>query len=118
MRLQCGQRIGATRSANRRTMMARRTAGRLGDGGGPGTRRGIFPRPRPALPGEAEVLQVSEGHAGHQRVPVQAGPGPALEVAEPELLLELLVGLLAGPAEIAAARRIAEAAKDVSPPDT
>jgi hypothetical protein len=44
--------------ANSRAMMARRTAGRLGDGGGPGTRRGIFPRPRRALPGEAEVLQV------------------------------------------------------------
>ena len=29
-------------------MMARRTAGRLGDGGGPGTRRGIFPRRRAA----------------------------------------------------------------------
>ena len=72
-------------------MMARRTAGRLGDGGGPGTWRGIFPRPRRALPGEAQVLQVREGHAGHQGVPVQAGPGPALEVAETEFLLQLLV---------------------------
>ncbi len=76
-------------------MMARRTAGRLGDGGGPGTRRGIFPRPRPALPGEAEVLRVSEGEAAHQRVPVQAGPGPALEVGQAQFLLELLVRLLA-----------------------
>ena len=63
-------------------MMARRTAGRLGDGGGPGTRRDIFPRPRRALPGKAEVLQVGESHAGHQRVPMQARPGPALEVAQ------------------------------------
>ena len=81
-------------------MMARRTAGRLGDGGGPGTRRGIFPRPRPALPGEAEVLQVSEGDAGHQRVPVQAGPGAALEVPEAQFLLELLVRLFADPARL------------------
>jgi hypothetical protein len=79
-------------------MMVRRTAGRLGDGGGPGTRRGIFPRPRRALPGEALVLQVGEGHAGHQGVPVQAGPGPALEVAETEFLLQLLMCLLADPA--------------------
>src|SRR5215213_5891580 len=98
LRRQCGHRIGATRSANRRAMMARRTVGRLGDGGGPGTRRGIFPRPRWALPGEAEVLQPSESHAGHQRVAVQAGPGPALEVAQAQFLFELLVALLAHPA--------------------
>jgi len=78
-------------------MMARRTAGRLGDGGGPGIQARIFPRPRRALPSKATVLQVGEGHAGHQRVPVQAGPGPTLEVAEPELLLELLVHLLDSP---------------------
>src|SRR3712207_933659 len=81
-------------------MMARRTAGRLGDGGGPGTRRGIFPRPRRALPGGAEVLQVGEGDAGHQRVPVRAGPGAPLEVAQAEFLLELLVRLLADPARL------------------
>src|SRR3712207_8837542 len=73
-------------------MMARRTAGRLGDGGGPGTRRGIFPRPRPAaVLGEAEVLEVGEGDAGHERVPVQAGPGAPLEAAEAQLPLELPV---------------------------
>jgi hypothetical protein len=33
-------------------------------------------------------------------VPVQAGPEPTLEVAEPELLLELLVHLLTGPARL------------------
>src|SRR3712207_4496994 len=94
---QCGHRTCAARCANRRAMMARRTAGRLGDGGGPGTRRGIFPRPRrAALPGEAEVLQVGEGDAAHQRVPVQPGPGAPLEVAEAEFLLELLVRLLNG----------------------
>src|SRR6478672_9308182 len=89
--------IGATRSANSRAMMARRTAGRLGDSGGAGIWRGIFPRPRRALPGEAEVLQVGKGDAGHQRVSVQAGPGPPLEVAETEFLFELLMPLLANP---------------------
>ena len=82
-------------------MMARRIAGKLGDGGGPGTRPGIFPRPRPtAMLGEAEVLQVSESHAGHQRVAVQAGPRAPLEVAETQFLLELLVRLLADPARL------------------
>src|SRR6201994_1693153 len=47
---------------------------------------------------QAPVLQIGKGNAGHQRVPMQAGPGPAFEVTEPELLLELLVHLLAGPA--------------------
>ena len=86
--------------ANSRAIMARRTAGRLGDGGGPGTRRAIFPRPRRVLPGEAEVLQVGESHAGHQRVAVQACPGPALEVAEAEFLLQLLMRLFADPARL------------------
>ena len=70
--------------------MARRTAGRLGDGGGPGTRRGIFPRPRPAAAavlGEAEVLEVREGGAGHERMAVQPRPRAPLEVAEAEFLL-------------------------------
>ena len=79
-------------------MMARRTAGRLGDGGGPGIQARIFPRPRRALPSKATMLQVGEGHAGHQRVPVQASPGPALEVAQAQFLFELLVSLLADPA--------------------
>jgi hypothetical protein len=43
------------------------------------------------------MLQVSAGDARHQRVPVQPGPGAALEVVEAEFLLELLVGLLADP---------------------
>src|SRR3954447_1334863 len=92
--------MGATRSTNSRAMMARRTAGRLGDGGGPGTRRDIFPRPRRALSGEAEVLQPGKGPACHQRVPMQACPGPALEVAQAQFLLELLVSLLADPARL------------------
>jgi hypothetical protein len=43
------------------------------------------------------VLQIGESDAGHQRVPVQAGPGPALEVAKTEFLLQLLVHLLDSP---------------------
>src|SRR3954467_5501311 len=81
-------------------MMARRTAGRLGDGGGPGIQARIFPRPPPALPSKATVLPVGEGHAGHERLPVQARPGPTLEVAETEFLLELLMPLLANPARL------------------
>src|SRR4051794_32235738 len=49
---------------------------------------------------QAPVLQIGKGDAGHQRVPMQAGPGSAFEVAEPKLLLELLVHLLAGPARL------------------
>jgi hypothetical protein len=67
--------------------MARRTAGRLGEGGGPGSGVRIFPPPHPAVRGKAEVLQVGTGDAAHQRVSVQAGPGPSLEVSETELLL-------------------------------
>jgi ferredoxin len=66
LRLQRGHRSGATRCANRRPAMARRVAGRLGDGSGPGTRRGNFPQPRRALPDEAETLQTGKGKTGHQ----------------------------------------------------
>ena len=56
-------------------MMARRMAGRLGCGGGPplGSGLDLFPPPADGL--EPQVLEVGEGHAGHQRVSVQAGPG-------------------------------------------
>src|SRR3954452_19218255 len=77
-------------------MMARRISGSEGCGGGPGGVH-LFPPPRSL---QAPVLQIGESDAGHQRVPVQAGPGPTLEVAEPELLLELLVHLLTGPARL------------------
>ena len=70
-------------------MMARRISGSDGCGGGPlGTT--FFPPPRRR---QAPVLQIGKGDAGHQRVAMQAGPGPAFEVAEAELLLELLVHL-------------------------
>lgn len=104
-RLQCGQRTDATRSANSRATMARRTAGGLGDGGGPGTRRGIFPRLRRAVPGEAEALQPGESHAGHRRMAMQARPGPALEVAQAKLMFEPLVSLPAHPARLGGSRQ-------------
>src|SRR4051794_22562587 len=84
-------------------MMARRTAGRLGDGGGPGIQARIFPRPRRALPSKATMLQIGKRETGHQRVPVQTSPGPTLKVAEAQLLFELLVSLLADPACLIAA---------------
>src|SRR4051794_41936148 len=80
-------------------MMARRISGSDGCGGGP-LRRSFFPPPRRL---QAPVLQPGKGDAGHQRVPMQASPGPAFEVAKPvnplrgSTLLELLVHLLAGP---------------------
>ena len=76
-------------------MTARRTAGRLGCGGGPPAVSGLRLFPPPVDGFETQVLQVGEGDAGHQSVPVQPGPGAALEVAEAQLLLELLVRLLA-----------------------
>src|SRR3954454_5773167 len=75
-------------------MMARRISGSEGCGGGPAG-SSFFPPTRSL---QALVLQIGKSDAGHQCVPVQTGPGPALEVAEPELLLQLLVHLLAGPA--------------------
>src|SRR5215217_5679050 len=77
-------------------MMARRISGSDGCGGGP-LRRSFSPPPRRL---QAPVLQIGKGDAGHQRVPMQPGPGPAFEVAKPELLLELLVHLLARPARL------------------
>src|SRR3954464_14077789 len=77
-------------------MMARRISGSDGCGGGPlGT---TFFSPTRRL--QAPVLQISKGDAGHQGVAMQAGPGPALEVAEPQFLLELLMYLFAGPARL------------------
>jgi hypothetical protein len=73
--------------------MCRRMAGRLGPGGGPGSGR------VPALfSPEPEVLEEGEGELAQEGVVVQATPAPALEVAEPQLALQLLVHLLADPA--------------------
>ena len=72
---------------NSRPMMAWRTVGRLGAGGGPGRREVIFTPPCPGLLGEAQVLKVGAGHARHERVSTQSGPGAALEVIEAEVFL-------------------------------
>src|ERR1700748_841679 len=77
-------------------MMARRISGSDGCGGGP-LRPSFFSPPRSL---QAPVLQIGKGDAGHQCVPMQAGPGPALEVAEPQFLLVLLMHLLTRPARL------------------
>src|SRR5947208_2000795 len=77
-------------------MMARRISGSDGCGGGPPDAT-FFSPPRRL---QAPVLQISKGDAGHQGVPMQADPGAALEVAEPEFLLELLMYLFARPARL------------------
>src|SRR4028119_369699 len=70
-------------------------AGRLGRGGGPGS--GGVPT---LFPPEPQVLQEGEGELAQQGVVVQPAPGTPLEVAEPQLALELLVHLLAHPARL------------------
>src|SRR4051794_13879646 len=77
-------------------MMARRISGSDGCGGAP-SRRSFFPPPRRL---QAPVLQIGKGDAGHQRVSMQAGPGAAFEIAEPQFLFELLVHRLTGPARL------------------
>src|SRR3954470_1930997 len=51
--------------------------------------------PRRFFPPETEVLEEGEGELAQERVVVQAAPAPALEMVQPQLLLELLVHLLA-----------------------
>lgn len=67
-----------------------------------------FPPPRPAVLGEAQVLQKSKSDAGHQGVPVQPRPGAPFELAEAELSLELLVHLFARPARLDGGRQRAQ----------
>lgn len=75
-------------------MMACLTAGRLGLGSGPATL--FFP---PGL-GQATCLQERICDHDYERVSVQARPGSPLEVAQAELLLQLLMRLLAYPARL------------------
>ena len=75
--------------------MRRRTAGKLGPGGGPGS-IGV----RVLLP-EPQVLEKGEGELAQERVVVQAAPGAALEMVQPQLVLELLVHLFADPSSAA-----------------
>ena len=72
--------------------MRRRTAGRLGRGGGPGALA-----PAQLFPPEPEVLEEGERELAQERVVMEPTPAPALEVAQPQLALELLVRLLADP---------------------
>ena len=58
--------------------MRRRTAGRLGRGGGPGS--GGVPT---LFPPEPEVLQEGEGELARHCVVAQPQPASALEVAQP-----------------------------------
>src|SRR3954468_2683555 len=58
------------------------------------------------FPPEPQVLQEGEGEPAQERVVVQAAPGAALEVVEPQLLLELLVRLLAHPARLDQRRQL------------
>src|SRR3954447_17736754 len=81
-RRQCGQQRSTRVSA---ATMRRRMAGRLGARGGPGS------APASVLfPPEPQVLQEGEGQQAQQRVVVQPAPGAALEVVQPQLVLELL----------------------------
>ena len=75
--------------------MRRRTSGSVGRGGGPGSppMLGLFP-PKP------EVLEAGESELTQERVVVQATPGAALAMVQPQLVLELLVHLLADPARL------------------
>ena len=79
---------------------ARRIAGSVGLGG---PWQILF---SPARPGEAAALQVGVGDHRHERVAVQATPGPASEVVEDEFFLELLLGLLADPSRLIVAASI------------
>src|SRR3954470_17963488 len=67
---QCGQRSRTRVSA---ATIRRRTAGRLGRGGGPGS-GGVSA----LFPPEPQVLQEGEGQQAQERVVVQPAPAPAL----------------------------------------
>src|SRR3954451_17080754 len=69
---QCGQRSRTRVSA---ATMRRRTAGRLGPGGGPGS--GRVP---PLFSPEPQVLEEGEGQLAQECVVVQTAPAAALEM--------------------------------------
>ena len=79
-------------------MMAARTAGRLGLGGGPDLARLILFSPLRLS--EAVGLKEEEGDHGHERMPIEPLPGSPLEVVEAKLLLHLLMRLLADPSRL------------------
>src|ERR1700692_3311428 len=71
--------------------MARRTAGRLGLGGGPWI---LF---FPSRLSKAAMLKEGIGDHRHEGMTMQALPRSSLEVIEPQFLFQLLVRLLANP---------------------
>jgi hypothetical protein len=81
--------------------MARRNSGSVGLGGGAFS--GRFFSPCRGL--EPKVLEVGTSDACHERVSMQASPGPPFEVIEAEFLLELLMRLLADPASLDGCRQ-------------
>jgi hypothetical protein len=84
--------------------MRRRTAGRLGPGGGPGS-GGV-----PTLsPPEPQVLQEGEGELAHEHVVVQPAPAPALEWPSPSSSLSCWCSLLAHPARLDQRRQASSA---------
>src|SRR3954453_19504689 len=76
-----GSRNAGSRSGRARAARRACAAPRAGSAGAavPGSRHRFFsPRPEP------QVLEERERDHGHQRVPVQTGPGAALEMVEAE----------------------------------
>src|SRR5690606_35185395 len=90
--------------------MARRIAGSEGSGGPPARCRcPTFSPPDGSLDLlEPQVLKEREADERHQRMVVQPGPTPPVEVVQPKLLLELLVRLLADPARLDSSGQPAE----------
>src|SRR6266436_3065612 len=82
--------------------MARRTAGKVGCGGGPLI---LF---FPPCGFEPAMLEESVSNHGHERVAVEALPGSPLEVVETQFFFQLLVSLLANPSRLDGGRQGAE----------
>ena len=83
-------RAGQERVSTRRVRRCRRAAGRLRPGGKGCRSRGLGS-------GGAEE-SVAPDQADQRQMAVQAGPGASLIIAEPQLLLAVLVEALDGPA--------------------
>src|SRR6187200_444992 len=82
--------------------MARRTAGKLGCGGGPLI---LF---FPSYCCEAAILEECVCDHRHERMTVKALPGSPLEVIETEFFFQLLVSLLANPSRLDGGRQDAQ----------
>jgi hypothetical protein len=82
--------------------MAWRTAGSVGFGGGPLI---LF---FPSCGFEPAMLEEGIGDHRHERMPVKALPGSALEVIEAKFFFQLLVSLLANPSRLDGGRQGAQ----------